>query len=153
MKKFLAILLSMVMLMSLAACGSGSAAEYYSGEVDWVEAGYEGDCIITNHVGLVLNGDGTYTLEDAFLVNQVSGAIVFYTKTFYTGKYTAEKADADGIKTVSLQAPTSAVQNLNGVVATSAEDADILPSFQPDFSSIQVDTNSHAVVSTIPQHQ
>ena len=81
MKKFLAILLSMVMVMSLAACGSGSAAEYYSGEVDWVEAGYEGDCIITNHVGLVLNGDGTYTLEDAFLVNQVSGAIVFYTKT------------------------------------------------------------------------
>ena len=153
MKKALAFFLALTMTFAFAACGAKAApAELYTGEVDWVEAGYEGDCIITNRLVLVLNSDGTYTLEDGFFVNQVMGNIVFYTKTVFNGTYTAGQADADGIKTVTLAAPTSGSQNLNGVVATSAEDADILPSFNPALSSIQVDMNAHGIVSEIPQH-
>ena len=152
MRKYVAILLAVVSMFACVACGKATPAEYYTGDVDWVESGYEGDCIITNHAAVVLNADGTYTLEDTFFVNQVSGAIVFYTKTFFTGKYTAGEADADGIKEVKLEAPTAGTQNLNGVTATSAEDADILESFNEELSTIQVDVNSHAIVSEIPQH-
>lgn len=156
MKKVIALVLTLAFALALTACG-GSAkaapAEFYTGETDWVEAGYEGDCIITNRLALVLNSDGTYTLEDGFFVNQVSGAIVFFTKTVYTGTYTAEQANADGIKTVTLNTPTNGTQNLNGVVATAADDADILASFNPELGKIQVDVNAYGIVSAVPQHQ
>ena len=153
MKKILCIVLTLACVLALAACGSApkaAPAEFYTGETDWVESGYEGDCIITNRLVLVLNADGTYALEDGFFVNQVMGAIVFYTKTVFNGTYTAGTANADGIKTVTLAAPTSGSQNLNGVVATSAEDADILAAFQ--YGTIEVDVNAHGVVSEIPHH-
>lgn len=150
MKKALCIVLALVCVLALASCGAAKPAEFYTGETDWVESGYEGDCIITNRLVLVLNDDGTYNLEDGFFVNQVSGVIVFFTKTVYNGTYKATEANADGIKTVTLTAPTTGSQNLNGVVATSAEDADILTSFQ--YGTIQVDVNAHGIVSEIPHH-
>lgn len=154
MKKAIAIILTLVCILSLSACGGKSApAEYYSGEADWVESGYEGDTINTNRLALVLNSDGSYTLEDGFYVNQVSGVIVFYTKTIYTGTYTAGEANADGIKTITLNTPTDGMQNLNGVVATAAEDADILGGYNPELGTIEVDVNAHGIVSAIPQHQ
>ena len=154
MKKALALVLALMMVLALSACGGEKAApaEFYTGESDWVEAGYEGDCIITNRLVLVLNPDGTYFLEDGFFVNQVMGSIVFYTKTVYIGTYTAGEANAEGIKTVTLAAPTDGSQNLNGVIATAADDADILPSFNPALGTIQVDVNAHGIVSEIPHH-
>ena len=150
MKKVLILVLALVLVLSLTACGSSKPAEFYTGETDWVEAGYEGDCIITNRLVLVLNDDGTYNLEDGFFVNQVMGNIVFYTKTVYNGTYKAGEANADGVKTVTLDAPTTGSQNLNGVVSTSTDDADILTAFQ--YGTIEVDVNAHGIVSEIPHH-
>ena len=154
MKKAIALLLTLVMVLALAACGSpkASPAEVYTAESDWVEAGYEGDCIITNRLVLVLNADGSYSLEDGFFVNQVSGAIVYYVKTMYTGTYTAGEANADGDKTVTLAAPTGGYQNMNGVVSTAAEDAEILSMFNPDLSSLTVNTGMGIITSEVPHH-
>lgn len=142
MKKVFALVLSLCMIFSLAACSGGAKAapaEVYTYEVDSLEAGYEGDCINTNGYILVLNSDGSYTLIQSFLVNQVSGVIVFFTKTTYTGTYTAGNA-TDGVKTVTLAAPTAASQNMNGGVTTSAEDPDLLADFS--YSTITVDANT-----------
>lgn len=144
MKKAIALVLSLCLIFSLAACsGGGNAkaapAEVYTFETDFVEAGYEGDCIMTNAYVLVLNSDGTYTLLHNFFVNQISGIIVAYTKTTFNGTYTAGDA-TDGVKTITLAAPTSGSQNMNGGVTTSAEDADLLSEFE--YGTITVDTNT-----------
>lgn len=142
MKKAIALALSLCLAFSLAACSGGgkaTPAEVYTFETDFVEAGYEGDCINTNAYVLVLNSDGTYTFIHNFFVNQVSGVIVAFTKTTYTGTYTAGEA-SDGVKTVTLAAPTSGTQNANGGVTTSAEDAEILSGFE--FGTITVDANT-----------
>ena len=153
MKKTLAIVLALVMMLAFVACGAKAIpAEVYTAESDWVEAGYEGDCIITNRLVLVLNGDGTYNLEDGFFVNQVSGVIVFYTKTMYKGTYTAGTADAEGNKTVTLAAPTDGYQNMNGVVATAAEDAELLSTWNPALGTITVNTAMGIVTSEVPHH-
>ena len=153
MKKTIAIVLTLVMLLAFVACGAkATPAEVYTAESDWVEAGYEGDCIITNRLVLVLNGDGTYALEDGFFVNQVSGAIVYYTKTMYKGTYTAGQADADGVKTVTLAAPTGGYQNMNGVVSTAADDAEILSSFNPALGTITVNGPMGIITSEVPHH-
>ena len=147
MKKALIIILALCMVLSLTACGAkATPAEVYTAESDWVEAGYEGDCIITNRLVLVLNGDGSYSLEDGFFVNQVSGAIVYYVKTMYTGTYTAGAADAEGNKTITLAAPTGGYQNMNGVVSTVADDA------EPDLASITVNTGMGIITSEVPHH-
>ena len=143
MKKAIALVLSLCLIFSLAACSGGSGAkaapaEVYTYEVDSVEAGYEGDCITTDSYVLVLNSDGSYTLIKNTFVNQISGVIVFFTKTTFNGTYTAGDA-SDGVKTVTLEAPTSGTQNMNGGVTTSAEDAEILADFS--YSSITVDAN------------
>ena len=102
---------------------------------DFVEAGYEGDCINTNAYTLILSGDN-YTLQKAFYVNQISGVIVANTTAQYPGTCTV--SEADGVKTVTLNAPTEAFCNLNGGVSTSAEDPDLLSDFE--WSTITCDT-------------
>ena len=148
MKKTLAIILALAMTLALTfalvGCGKSAPAELYTGEFDFVEAGYEGDCINTNRTILVLNSDGTYTLEEGFFVNQVSGAIVYYTKTVSHGTYTAEKPDGDGVKTVSLAAPTSGLSNLNGAITTSQEDSSILSELTA--KTLKVNTTSGSIV-------
>lgn len=140
MKKVSALILALCLAFSLAACGSkATPAEVYTYEVDFTEAGYEGDCIMTNAYVLVLNSDGSYTFIHNFFVNQISGVIVTYTKTTYTGTYKAGDA-TEGVKTVTLEAPTAASQNMNGGVTTSAEDAEILAEF--DYGTITVDANT-----------
>lgn len=145
MKKTLAIVLALVMMLAFVACGAKAApAELYTCESDFLEAGYEGDCINTNRYVLVLNGDGTYTLEQGFFVNQISGSIVFFTKTVYTGTFTATEKDADGIKTVTLAAPTAGFVNMNGGITTSAEDAEFLADMP--LNTVKVDTASGSIV-------
>jgi len=153
MKKAIALILALAMVFTLTACGgSAKPAEVYTAESDWVEAGYEGDCVITNRLVLVLNDDGTYFLEDGFFVNQVSGAIVYYVKTAYQGTYTAGAADADGVKTVTLTAPTNGYQNMNGVVSAAKDDAEILTGFDPALKTIQVNTTMGIITSEVPHH-
>lgn len=146
MKKAIALVLSLCLIFSLAACGGNGAkaapAELYTYEVDSVPAGYEGDCITTDAYILVLNSDGRYTFMHNVLINQVSGVIVASTKTTFNGTYTAGDA-TDGVKTVTLAAPTSGTQSMNGVVTTSAEDAEILSEFS--YGSISVDANTGAL--------
>lgn len=145
MNKAITLVLSLCLIFSLAACGSGSKAspaEVYTFESDFIEAGYEGDCINTNAYVLVLNSDGTYTFIHNFFVNQVSGVIVASTKTTFNGTYTAGEA-ADGVKTVTLAAPTSGMQNMNGGVSTSAEDPELLSEFE--YGTITVDANTGAL--------
>lgn len=142
MKKAIALVLSLCLIFSLAACSGGAKAapaEVYTFETDFVEAGYEGDCIMTNAYVLVLNSDGSYTLIHNFFVNQISGIIVAYTKTTFNGTYTAGSA-TDGVKTITLAAPTSGSQNMNGGVTTSAEDAELLSEFE--YGTITVDANT-----------
>lgn len=129
--KILSLTLALCAILMLSACGSSSssggeaATEVYTTQYDFVEAGYEGDCINTIATTLVLDGNGNYTLVSNFLVNQVSGAVVFYETSFYEGTYTVD-SEADGIKTVTLSDATYALDNLSGVGTTSDEDASLL---------------------------
>lgn len=145
MKKTIAIILTLVMLLAFVACGAKAApAELYTAEQDFVEAGYEGDCINTNRWVLVLGGDGNYTLEQGFFVNQIMGNIVFYTKTVYQGTYTAGEKNAEGVKTITLAAPTAGFVSMNGAITTSAEDAEFLADFS--MNSVKVDTTSGSLL-------
>lgn len=138
MKKALCLALTLTFVLCLAACGSdskGGSVEVYTYEEAFVEAGYEGDCINDNIYSLSISGD-TYVFQKSFLVNQISGVIVASTKTQFTGTCTV--TEADGIKTVTLNAPTSAVSNLNGGVTTSAEDPELLSEFE--WSTVTCDT-------------
>lgn len=133
LSKVLTLVLALTMILSLAACGekgpAAGPAELYNCQSDFVEAGYEGDCIMTNAYVLALNTDGSYTLMKNFFVNQVSGVVVAFTTDYFTGTYTATEPDADGVKTVTLSAPTSCVENMNGSASTSADYPDLLESF------------------------
>lgn len=138
MKKVLAIVLALALAVCMVACSGGSgsaAAEVYTYEEDFVEAGYEGDCINTNAYTLVLSGD-SYVLQYNFLVNQISGVIVASTKTQYKGSCSV--TEADGVKTVTLEAPTSASCNMNGTVTTEADDPALLTDFE--WTTITCDT-------------
>lgn len=129
-KKIFGVVLAVALAFSMVACGSGSkggAVEVYTYEVDSVEAGYEGDCINTDAYTLVLNGD-SYVLQHNFLVNQISGVIVASTKTQYSGSCTV--SEADGVKTVTLEAPTAAFCNMNGGVSTEVDDPALLTDFE-----------------------
>lgn len=139
-KKLMSIVMVLALAVGVTACGSsaksaGGSVEVYSYAEDFVEAGYEGDCINTNAYTLILSGDN-YTLQKAFYVNQISGVVVANTTTQYTGTCTV--SEADGVKTVTLNAPTEAFCNLNGGVSTSAEDPDLLSDFE--WSTITCDT-------------
>ena len=139
-KKLMSIVMVLALAVGVTACGgsaksSGGSVEVYSYAEDFVEAGYEGDCINTNAYTLILSGDN-YTLQKAFYVNQISGVIVANTTAQYTGTCTV--SEADGVKTVTLNAPTEAFCNLNGGVSTSAEDPDLLSDFE--WSTITCDT-------------
>ena len=89
MKKWLIVLsvlvtvLIIVTIVTRTGGGSASAepAEVYNSHTNFVEAGYEGDCINTVNITLILNADMTYTLVNDFCVNQVSGIIVFSNTT------------------------------------------------------------------------
>ena len=146
MKKLSKILsLALVLLMMVAmlsACGEkGGPAELYNCQSDFVEAGYEGDCIMTNAYVLALNTDGSYTLMKNFFVNQVSGIVVAYTTDYFSGTYTV-KSEADGVKTVELSAPTSCVENMNGSPLTSAEDSSLLEGFTGGTVTCDTATNT-----------
>ena len=139
-KKLMSIVMVLALAVGVTACGSsaksaGGSVEVYSYAEDFVEAGYEGDCINTNAYTLILSGDN-YTLQKAFYVNQISGVVVANTTTQYTGTCTV--SEANGVKTVTLNAPTEAFCNLNGGVSTSAEDPDLLSDFE--WSTITCDT-------------
>lgn len=139
-KKLMSIVMVLALAVGVTACGGsaksvGGSVEVYSYAEDFVEAGYEGDCINTNAYTLILSGDN-YTLQKAFYVNQISGVIVANTTAQYTGTCTV--SEADGVKTVTLNAPTEAFCNLNGGVSTSAEDPDLLSDFE--WSTITCDT-------------
>jgi hypothetical protein len=126
--KIFALVLSLTMILTLSACGGGAKAEpaeVYNCQSDFVEAGYEGDCISTIASTLVLNSDGSYTLVSNFFVNQVSGVVVFFTTNYYTGTYTVD-SEADGVKTVTLSDATHCVSNMNGTATTSDEDSSLL---------------------------
>ncbi len=77
---------------------------------------------------LALNTDGSYTLIKNFFVNQISGLVVAYTTDYFSGTYTVD-SEADGVKTVTLSAPTSCVENMNGAASTSSEDSSLLEGF------------------------
>ena len=139
-RSFAALALAAVASLGLAACGgsaksAGGSAEVYSYAEDFVDPAYQGDCINTNAYTLILSGDN-YTLQQAFYVNQISGVIVYSTTTQYTGTCTV--SEADGVKTVTLNAPTEAFNNLNGAISTSAEDPELLSDFE--WSTITCDT-------------
>lgn len=141
-KKIMSLVMVLAIAVGVTACGSsasgsakGGAVEVYSYAEDFVEAGYEGDCINTNAYTLVLSGD-SYTLQKAFYVNQISGVIVANTTTVFTG--TCTSTEADGVKTVTLNAPTEAFCNMNGGVSTSADDPELLNDFE--WSTITCDT-------------
>ena len=139
-KKLMSIVMVLALAVGVTACGgsaksAGGSVEVYSYAEDFVEAGYEGDCINTNAYTLIMSGDN-YTLQKAFYVNQISGVIVANTTAQYTGTCTV--SEADGVKTVTLNAPTEAFCNLNGGVSTSAEDPDLLSDFE--WSTITCDT-------------
>ncbi len=144
LSKVLACLLAVLTLVSLCACGNGGAkaapAEVYTCQSDFVEAGYEGDCINTNARVLVLNADGSYTLIKNFFVNQISGVVVAFTTDYFTGTYTATEPDADGVKTVTLSAPTACVENMNGSASTSADYPDLLDGFAGGDVTVDVNT-------------
>ena len=145
MKKKLAMVAVLAtMAVSVVGCGKGGAAELYTTQSDFVEAGYEGDCVNTNQKILVLNSDGTYTLENDFLVHQISGVIVADTHTVFKGKYSAGEADADGVKEVTLEAPTDGYVNIKGAVTTVADDKSILDDFSD--STLKVNTTLGTVV-------
>ena len=143
LSKILTIALALVMIVTLlSACGGKKAApaEVYTCQSDFVEAGYEGDCINTNARVLVLNSDGSYTLIKNFFVNQISGVVVAFTTDYFTGTYTATEPDADGVKTVTLSAPTSCVENMNGSASTSADYPDLLDGFAGGDVTVDVNT-------------
>ena len=135
MKKWLMILSALVAVLIIVTIvtrtgGSGSGAssepaEVYNFHTNFVEAGYEGDCINTMNNTLILNADGSYTLVTDFMVNQVSGIVVFSNTTYYEGTYEVA-GETDGVKTVNLSDATSASSNAAGLVTTSAEDASLL---------------------------
>lgn len=138
-KKIVALVVALALAVCMVACNGGgsgaAAAEVYTYEEDFVEAGYEGDCINTNAYTLVLSGD-SYVLQYNFLVNQISGVIVASTKTQYKGSCSV--TEADGVKTVTLEAPTSASCNMNGTVSTEADDPELLSDFE--WTTITCDT-------------
>lgn len=139
-KKLMSIVMVLALAVGVTACGgsaksAGGSVEVYSYAEDFVEAGYEGDCINTNAYTLILSGEN-YTLQKAFYVNQISGVVVANTTTQYTGTCTV--SEADGVKTVTLNAPTEAFSNMNGGVSTSAEDPDLLSDFE--WNTITCDT-------------
>ena len=70
----------------------------------------------------------------------------------YKGTYTAGQADADGVKTVTLAAPTGGYQNMNGVVSTAADDAEILSSFNPALGTNTVHGPMGIITSEVPHH-
>ncbi|MBQ1493079.1 MAG: glycoside hydrolase family 3 C-terminal domain-containing protein, partial [Blautia sp.] len=105
--------------------GSGRPAQVYNNHTNFVEAGYEGDCVNTITNTLILNDDKTYTLVNDFCVNQVSGIIVFSNTTYYEGTYEVESED-DSSLTVSLSDATKAISNAAGITSTSADDASLL---------------------------
>lgn len=139
-KKLMSIVMVLALAVGVTACGgsansAGGSAEVYSYAEDFVDPAYQGDCINTNAYTLILSGDN-YTLQQAFYVNQISGVIVYSTTTQYTGTCTV--SEADGVKTVTLNAPTEAFNNLNGAISTSAEDPELLSDFE--WSTITCDT-------------
>lgn len=135
-KKLMSIVMVLALAVGVTACGgSAKSAEVYSYAEDFVDPAYQGDCINTNAYTLILSGDN-YTLQQAFYVNQISGVIVYSTTTQYTGTCTV--SEADGVKTVTLNAPTEAFNNLNGAISTSAEDPELLSDFE--WSTITCDT-------------
>lgn len=145
LSKILIGLLAVLTLVSLSACGQSgsatSAAELYNCQSDFVESGYEGDCIMTTAYVLALNGDGSYTLMKNFFVNQVSGIVVAYTTDYFDGTYTVD-SESDGVKTVTLSAPTSCLENVNGSPVTSTEDSSLLDSFAGCTVTCDTATNS-----------
>lgn len=124
-----AILIIVVVLMNVignkGGGGAAKPAEAYNSHSNFVEAGYEGDCINTINSTLILNADMSYTLMTDMCVNQVSGIIVFSNTTYYKGTYEIV-SEADGMKTVKLSDATEATSNAAGHVTTSAEDASLL---------------------------
>jgi hypothetical protein len=145
MSKVLACLMAVLTLVSLCACGqSGSAAssaELYNCQSDSVEAGYEGDCIMTTAYVLALNSDGSYTLMKNFFVNQVSGIVVAYTTDYFTGTYKVD-SEADGVKTVTLSAATDCLENVNGSPLTSTDDSSLLEGFTGGTVTCDTATNT-----------
>ena len=146
LSKILVLALTLVMIVTLlSACGekgpAAGPAELYNCQSDFVEAGYEGDCIMTNAYVLALNTDGSYTLMKNFFVNQVSGLVVAYVTDYYTGTYTV-KSESDGVKTVELSAPTSCLENMNGSPLTSAEDSSLLEGFTGGTVTCDTATNT-----------
>lgn len=132
LSKILAIVLTVAALCAMmTACSSGAKAapaEVYTAQFAFVEAGYEGDCVNNTNQTLILNADGSYTYVENFNVNQVSGIVVFFSTTHYTGTYKVD-SEADGVKTVTLSAPTAALNNSAGNATTSAEDPSLLEGF------------------------
>jgi predicted small lipoprotein YifL len=145
MSKFFTVLLAVMMVLSLMACGSSSSkgdTEVYFADEDWVESGYEGDCINTSTKNLVLAADGTYAYTEGMLVNQISGVIVFNTKTTYFGTYTVGN-DTSDTKVVNLSAPTRAINVAAGVTTTSADDSSILEGFSG--GDMELDKDAYAI--------
>ncbi len=146
LNKVIAMALVATAALGFTACGGAKgSAELYSTQSDFVEAGYEGDCVNTTQQILVLSPDGTYTYEDDFQVHQISGVIVANNRTVYKGKYTAGDADADGVKEISLEAPTEGYVSMNGAVTPSSDDAEFLGDF--DKSSVKVNVNEGVIVT------
>lgn len=130
LKKVLAAVLVVLMAVGLTACGGGTKgeAEVYFTDEDWVEDGYEGDCVNTNIKNLFLAPDGSYAYTEGMVVNQISGIIVFSNKTTYFGTYKVASEDSES-KTVTLSAPTKAINIANGVTTSSEEDSSLLGGF------------------------
>ena len=138
MKKFVAILVAMILCLS---CVSAMAETFVSNTV-YAEAGYEGDCYngVTNV--LTLNDDGTFMLIDNTSIIQASYVVVTNWFTKVTGTYTAE--EDDGVLVVTLNG-TEAVYVMNGSATTSEEDPEILE----DYAEMEVECDTETFALTI----
>ena len=138
MKKFVAILVAMVLCLS---CVSAMAETFVSNSV-YAEAGYENDCYngVTNV--LTLNDDGTFMLIDNTSIIQASYVVVTNWFTKVTGTYTAE--EDDGVLVVTLNG-TEAVYVMNGSATTSEEDPEILE----DYVGMEVECDTETFALTI----
>ena len=138
MKKFVAILVAMVLCLS---CVSAMAETFVSNTV-YAEAGYEGDCYNGVANVLTLNDDGTFLLVDNTSIIQASYIVVTNWFTTVTGTYTAE--EDDGVLVVTLNG-TEAVYVMNGSATTSDEDPEILE----DYLEMEVECDTESFALTI----
>ena len=141
MKKVLALLIAMILVMS--ALGTSAFADNtYVGNSVYCEAGYENDCYNGVAKVLTLKDDGTFQLVDNTSIIQASYVVV--TNWFYIVNGTYEiVSDDEGTLEVALTG-TEVTYVMNGSVTTSAEDPELLEDYAA--MTVECDNDAFSVV-------